>query len=113
MGRSPRVLLVDDNNVNLRLLNAFMRKRGYTDIYLASDGAASVSIYNKLIAQTPPAPPDIIFMDISMPIMNGFEATRRILASQAGAGCRIIILTTFDLDQYVSPPSPSAPAGSC
>ena len=33
--------------------------------------------------------------------MDGLEATRRILASQAGAGCRIIILTTFDLDEYV------------
>jgi signal transduction histidine kinase/DNA-binding response OmpR family regulator len=83
MARSPRLLLVDDNNVNLRLLNAFMRKRGYTDIYLASDGSSSVSIYNQLIAQTPPAPPDIIFMDISMPIMNGFEATRRIREAEA------------------------------
>ena len=36
-----------------------------------------------------------------MPVMDGLEATRRILARQARSGCRIIILTTFDLDQYV------------
>jgi DNA-binding NarL/FixJ family response regulator len=40
-------------------------------------------------------------MDIRMPEMDGLEATRRILATQSGRECRIIILTTFDLDQYV------------
>jgi DNA-binding NarL/FixJ family response regulator len=40
-------------------------------------------------------------MDIRMPEMDGLEATRRILAASAGRDCRIIILTTFDLDQYV------------
>src|SRR5215475_7230818 len=45
--------------------------------------------------------PDVVLMDIRMPELDGLEATRRLLAAPAGRSCRIIILTTFDLDHYV------------
>ncbi|MEE9964765.1 MAG: response regulator transcription factor [Propionicimonas sp.] len=58
----------------------------------AADGAATV----EQVAHTPA---DVVLMDIRMPVMDGVEATRRIVA--AGVPTRILVLTTFDLDEYV------------
>jgi DNA-binding NarL/FixJ family response regulator len=60
----------------------------------AADGDAAV----KLVARERP---DVILMDIRMPVMDGVEATRRITADPRLASTRVLILTTFDLDEYV------------
>ena len=71
--RPPKLLLVDDNKINLRLLETFMRKRKYKSVDSAENGQLAVDAAMALEDGY-----DIIFMDISMPIMNGFEATRAI-----------------------------------
>jgi CheY-like chemotaxis protein len=76
-----RVLLVDDNAINLRLLQVGMKKRGYTSISSASDGLQAVNTYRALLDSA--TPPHIILMDLSMPILNGFEATRQIREIEA------------------------------
>jgi DNA-binding NarL/FixJ family response regulator len=45
--------------------------------------------------------PDVVLIDIRIPEMDGLEAARQVLAAPPGRGCRVIVLTTFDLDQYV------------
>jgi signal transduction histidine kinase/ActR/RegA family two-component response regulator len=71
----PRVLVVDDNNINLHLMMTFMNKRKVVVLDKAEDGRAAVDAVENMQQGY-----DLIFMDMSMPVMDGFEATRAIRA---------------------------------
>jgi DNA-binding NarL/FixJ family response regulator len=60
----------------------------------ASSGAEAVEMVSR-------HRPDVVLMDIRMPEIDGIEATRRILADERTSGTRIVVLTTFELDEYV------------
>ncbi|KAJ5154922.1 CheY-like superfamily [Penicillium coprophilum] len=71
----PRVLVVDDNNINLHLMVTFMQKRKVMVLDRAGNGRTAVDAFERM-----PQGYDLIFMDMSMPVMDGFEATRAIRA---------------------------------
>ncbi|WP_329343103.1 response regulator transcription factor [Streptomyces sp. NBC_01352] len=91
-GRTPRVLVADDQNLIRTGFRLILNARGIEVVGEAADGAEAVAMARRL-------EPDVVLMDIRMPVMDGLEATRRIL--EHAPGCRVLMLTTFDLDRYV------------
>ncbi|WP_229830665.1 response regulator [Actinoplanes ianthinogenes] len=67
---------------------------GFTPIGEAGNGAEAVQLARQ-------HQPDVVLMDVRMPVMDGIEATRKICAAPETAAIRVLILTTFDLDEYV------------
>ena len=91
-GPDPRVLIADDQDLVRAGFRMILTARGIRVAGEAADGAEAVSQARRLR-------PDVVLMDIRMPNVDGLQATRQIIHHVAG--CRVIILTTFDLDRYV------------
>ncbi|KAK4097168.1 CheY-like protein, partial [Parathielavia hyrcaniae] len=102
------LLLVDDNPVNIKLLFTLIKKLKQP-FEIARNGLEAVERYKESLSSRSPRLFDIVFMDVIMPVMDGFEATRQIrqlelehmVAAGEGAGkekCKIIALTGLSSD---------------
>jgi len=90
-----RVLLVDDQALVRAGFRSLLEDEADLQVVgEAGDGARAVELARS-------ARPDVVLMDIRMPVMDGLEATRRIAADELLGGVRVLVLTTFELDEYV------------
>lgn len=81
-----RILVVEDNIDNRRILVYRLKRFGDFEILEAGNGEEAL----RLVAENPP---DLIFMDLKMPVLDGWEATRRLRATEIGRSIPIIALT--------------------
>jgi DNA-binding NarL/FixJ family response regulator len=90
-----RVVLADDQTI---VRAGFRALLDLTDdlvvVAEAADGVEAVACARR-------TRPDVVLMDIRMPVLDGLQATRRIVADPALAGVRVLVLTTFEVDEYV------------
>ncbi|MFD8953626.1 response regulator [Streptomyces xanthophaeus] len=90
-----RVLLADDQLLVRAGFRALLDAQPDIEVAgEASDGAEAVRLVRELR-------PDVVLMDIRMPVLDGLAATRRITGDGALEGVRVVMLTTFELDEYV------------
>jgi CheY-like chemotaxis protein len=90
--RNARILVVEDNNVNVMVINKMLAKLGYKNITTVADGSDAVKICQE-------TPIDIILMDIQMRVMDGYTATEKIRAQQNAGGQPWIIALTAGVQQ--------------
>ena len=81
----PKILLVEDNEMNRDMLSRRLERRGY-QVFIAVDGQQGVDM-----AQT--ETPDLILMDMSLPVLDGLEATRELKSTPGLRGIPVIALT--------------------
>lgn len=84
-----KILLVEDDEMNRDMLSRRLSRKGY-DVILATDGQAGV-------ATAKAASPDLVLMDLSLPVLDGWEATRALRADEATRRLPIIALTAHAL----------------
>jgi DNA-binding NarL/FixJ family response regulator len=89
------VLVVDDQALLRTAFSSLIDAEDDLEVVgAAADGRQAVELAASLA-------PDVVVMDVRMPVMDGIEATRQITSDQGPSGARVLILTTFDLDEYV------------
>jgi len=86
-----KVLAVDDNRTNLHILQIFLKKLGH-DVILAENGEEAVRKFETEL-------PDLVLLDIMMPVMDGFEAARRIKAMTRDRWTPVIFLSALNRDE--------------
>ena len=84
-----KILLVEDNEMNRDMLSRRLERRGF-EVVIAVDGGEGVAMARS-------EAPDLILMDMSLPVMNGWEATRIIRADPATAAIPVIALTAHSM----------------
>ncbi len=84
-----KIMIVDDSKINLLLLKSMLKKIvSGASIYEQKNGLEAVMEFGSIL-------PDVIFMDIQMPVMNGYDATRKIRETNCGAKTPIIAVTAL------------------
>jgi CheY-like chemotaxis protein len=86
----PKILLVEDNEMNRDMLSRRLEKRGYT-LVIAVDGGQGVALAKSEL-------PDLILMDMSLPVLDGWEATQQVKADPATKGIPVIALTAHAME---------------
>ncbi len=84
------ILIVEDNDLNRDMLTRRLARKGY-DVVTAKDGAEGLRMATE-------RPPDLILMDLSLPIMDGWEATRRLKARPTTCEIPIVVLTAHVME---------------
>ena len=94
-GEEVRVLIVDDQDL---VRNGFrLILSSYDFIKVVGEADNGLAAYDRARELKP----DVVLMDIRMPLENGIDATRKIVADPALENTRVLVLTTFDIDEYV------------
>ena len=85
-----KILIVEDNEMNRDMLSRRLGRKGF-DVVIAEDGAQGVDMANS-------ESPDLILMDMSLPVLDGWEATKKIKSAESTGSIPIIALTAHAMD---------------